>query len=60
MHREKAPAEDPPEDKDPGKMTADDLNAALKAMCVEVGEAPFDTKHPDHKDALLESKSRLS
>ena len=48
MHREKAPAED----KDPSKMTDDELDAALKAMRAQVTVALFDKKHPNHKDAL--------
>ena len=52
LHREKAPAEDPAEDKDPSKMTGDELNAALKAIRAQATKALFDNKHPNHKDAL--------
>ena len=42
----------PPEDKDPSKMTDDELNAALKAARAQVTDALSDSKHSYHKDAL--------
>ena len=52
MLREKAPAEDPAEDKAPGKTADDELNATLKAMRGQVTEALFHRKNPHRKDAL--------
>ena len=48
MHRKNAPAED----KDPAKMTDEELDAALTEVRNQAAKALFDKKHPMHREAL--------